>query len=88
MQDGSDGEGPPGEELLFTSPLRLLLAIDGELSTSTTAEDGRRGVDSAQRFLDSGDALAPAERRRRLQELRDDVQRSWDAQSASAGRGE
>lgn len=63
------------EEQLFTSPLRLLLAIDGELSAG--GGGGARGEEGA---LLAGDVsgLSPHERRRRLQELRADVQAVWD----------
>ena len=77
----------PGEEQLFTSPLRLLLAIDGELSISPTAADGAQGVNGARLLLNSGNALAPAERQRRLQELREDVQRSWATRREVHERG-
>ena len=73
MQERVDDGVSTGHELLYTSPLRLLLAIDGELSAMTKGAL-RQGVSSAQRLIGSGSDMAPAERHRRLQELRDDVQ--------------
>lgn len=65
--------------MLSTSPLRLLLAIDGELSGS-------------QRRVSDGDfpqltgelsGVSGEERNRRLEELRADVQEMWDSSGGS-----
>ena len=78
--------GQSEEEQLFTSPLRLLLVIDGELSARPG--DGAaqmRGAAGTQGMLDAGAAMPAAERRRRLLELRADVQRCWEADAARTG---
>ena len=69
------------EELLFTSPLRLLLAIDGELSAGSGSGD----ADIGEGGLLTGDlsGLSSDERRCRLQELRADVQALWDRTAES-----
>ncbi len=78
--------GPFAEELLFTSPLRLLLAIDGELSARPgNGAASMQGGKGTQGMLGAGAAIPAAERHRRLLELRTDVQRCWEADAARTG---
>ena len=81
VQEAVDDGGSPGEELLFTSPLRLLLAVDRELN-AMSEDASHPSSNSAPRLVGSGAAVASYERRRRLRELREDVQRSWEAESS------
>ena len=85
-QDDTVQPGPAAEEQLFTSPLRLLLAIDGELSARPDGGTVPRGPsETHQHMLGVGAAMAPTERQLRLTELRLDVQRCWEAEAARTG---
>ena len=83
QQEGSLEPRTLAEEQLFTSPLRLLLAIDGELSAIAETDAAPAGGGAAPHsMLSSGQAMRPAERQRRLLELREDVQQRWEAEAA------
>ena len=65
--------------MLSTSPLRLLLAIDGELSGSQrTVSDG-----DVPQLTGEVSGVSGEERNRRLEELRADVQEMWDSSGGS-----
>ena len=75
MQENDEDNYDAFEEQIFTSPLRLLLAIDGQLSQKHSQAAGEP--------LLPGTADVPTceERTQRLQHLRDDVQQYWDCET-------